>query len=360
MFRAIGGAMRQNAPKFVASLHTGASTAPMESINDAHRALRALCRHPERDSFNDACQSLSERTWTQAKTPNQTPETIYAFEEISRFALELARLNGNYQVGELAQHASIQNPSGNALNTSVSLAAFARPDHLQRTIDRCRDRCETHDEVKNVLSNEALKALAQFSRTGQLPEGANAHTLSAQEALCLVDYVHPTTGTFAAITMAKRAEQYGNKAATAILSPLLVPLEKAIEKLAVHPDFKGDPGTTLYKGMRLSEAGQAAMYKVTEQARHYSFGQPLSATSLLACAYGADRGNNSVWLFKGLPHAQVHAFHPEETAGQMECLVPAGAAKNLSVSRGAQPTELNEILLKLNFSRDKVFTLRSQ
>ena len=211
--------------------------------------------------------------------------------------------------------------------------------------------------VTTELSKEALKGLAQFSRTGQLPEVANARTLSAPEALSLVDYVHPYTGTFAAVTMAKRAEQYGNRAAVEILRPLLVPLEKAVEKLAVHPDFKGDPSQTLYKGMQLSVAGQAAIHKVTEQARHYSVGQPLSATSVLACAYGADRKKNSLWRFEGLPHAKVHAFHPDETAGQMECLVPASAANNLSVRVGAPATELEEILVRLNISPNKVFTL---
>jgi hypothetical protein len=80
---------------------------------------------------------------------------------------------------------------------------------------------------------------------------------------------------------------------------------------------------------------------------------------VLACVYGADRGNNCLLLFKGLPHAMVHAFHPDETSGQMECLTPSSAAKKLSVRMGAQPDELRDILLTLNVSKDKVFTLHS-
>lgn len=55
----------------------------------------------------------------------------------------------------------------------------------------------------------------------------------------------------------------------------------------------------------------------------------------------------------------VHAFHPDETSGQMECLTPSSAAKNLSVRMGDQHDELNEIQVTLNVSKDKVFTLNS-
>lgn len=301
MFRSIGGAIFQTPPNAVTPLTRSVSTANTWTINDAHHALRALCRHPNSESFNEACLSLSAQAWQQSQSPGHSQEAIYAFEEISRFALELSRLNCNYQVGELA--ASRSQVAG-APHPPVSLTSFARPEYLKRMIHECIDRCETHAVVRNALSREALKGLAQFSRSGHLPDGASASTLSAQEALFLVDYVHPVTGTFAAVTMAKRAEQYGNRAASKILSPLLFNLDTAIEKLTIHPDFRGDPGKTLYKGFRLSQAGQAALRRVTEQARHYSFGQPLSTTSVLACAYGADRGNNSLLVFKGLPHAQ--------------------------------------------------------